>query len=121
MRIPLAIALVLGASGAGAAGPVHYLDVINTADSSLVAFAVAPAGTNRFKDFALGDAPLHGGGNSMTLAIGNDDGGCLRDLRATFANGRTLIQQDFNVCKYRSYHTGRYLRRREPVLTASQP
>lgn len=118
MRMLFAIALVLGAADAGA-GPVHYLDLVNTADSSLVSFAVSPAGTDRFRDIAFGDAPLQGGGNSTTIAL--DDGKCLYDLRATFANGRTLVQQDFNVCKYRSYHTGRYLRRRAPVLTASQP
>ncbi|HJT97310.1 MAG TPA: hypothetical protein VJ696_03270, partial [Rhodanobacteraceae bacterium] len=65
--------------------------------------------------------PLHGGGNSATVAIGKDGEGCLYDLRARFADGRVLVQRRFDVCKYRSYHTGQYLRRRAPMLTASQP
>jgi len=121
MRSPIGMLLALAASATANAGSIHYLDVVNTADTSLVSFAVAPAGTDRYTEIQLADGPLHGGGNSATAAIGKDGEGCLYDLRATFANGRTLIQQDFNVCKYRSYHTGQYLRRRAPMLTASQP
>lgn len=98
----------------------HYLDIYNTAPSSLVAFAVAPAGGGAFRDYPLGAKPVQGGGDSMTVAL--NDGGCLRDLRLSFADGRVLMQKDFNVCKYRSYHTGRYWREAvtDPKFTAQR-
>lgn len=102
------LAVLLSAPNAACAATVHYLDVVNTAKDSLVAFAVAPAGSGDFRDLPLGEA-LHGGGESTTVAIAQDARGCLRDLRAEFADGRVLIQRDFNVCKYRSYHLGAHL------------
>lgn len=84
----------------------HYLDIYNTAPSALVAFAVAPAGSGAFRDLPLGGS-LRGGGDSTTVAV---NGGCLRDLRLVFADGRVLMHKDFNVCRYRSYHTGQYWR-----------
>lgn len=98
----------------------HYLDIYNTAPSSLVAFAVAPAGSGTFHDYPLGTKPVQGGGDSMTVALSGE--GCLRDLRLSFADGRVLEQKDFNVCKYRSYHTGRYWREAvtDPKFTAQR-
>ena len=92
----------------------YYLDVYNTAPSSLVGIAAAPAGSGSFRDLRLADRPVHGGGDSATVAFDKADGGCLRDLRLTFADGRVLAQQSFNVCKFRSYHTGRYWRAAAP-------
>lgn len=121
MRILFAMTLLLGAANSARAESTHYLDLVNTADSSIVAFAVAPAGTDRFHDISLGAEPLQGGGNSTTIAIDGDGNGCSRDLRATFIDGRVLIQRNFNVCKYRSYHTGQYLRRHKPMPAFAQP
>lgn len=103
------LAVALAAPGAGCAGTVHYLDVVNTAKDSLVAIAAAPAGSGDFRDLPLGGA-LHGGGDSATVAIGRDSHGCLRDLRLEFVDGRVLIQRDFDVCRYGSYHVGAHLR-----------
>ncbi len=120
MRTLSLFALLLAAASAGAAEKTHYLDLINTAKNSIVAFSVAPAGSNRFHPLPFGDQPLHGGGESTTLAI-RDDNGCLRDLRTEFSNGRVLIQQNFNICKYRSYHTGQYLRGQAQTTIAATP
>jgi hypothetical protein len=120
VRTFLGIALLVGASAASAE-TVHYIDLINTAKSSILSFAVAPSGSGDFRTVSLGDKPLHGGGDSTTVAIRGDDQGCLRDLRTGFADGRVLIQRDFNVCKYRSYRTGRYPRGRDHAVMLAQP
>ena len=105
-RIGLACACVLLPAVAGA--QTRYLEVYNDAPSSLVALAAAPAGTVEFHAIAIGDRPLPGGGNAVTVALDGKEG-CRRDLRATFADGRSLLLHDFDVCRYRSYHTGRVL------------
>ncbi|MBT2118043.1 hypothetical protein KK141_15485 [Dyella sp. LX-66] len=91
-----------------AAAQTRYLEVYNDAPSSLVTLAVAPAGTEAFRAVPIGDRPLIGGGNAVTVAIDGKEG-CRRDLRATFADGRSLLQRNFDVCRYRSYRTGRVL------------
>lgn len=105
----LLIAASFAASNAFAADTVHYVDLVNTAPSSIRSFAVAAAGSDAFGDVVLGATPVHGGGDSTTVRIG--DGGCLRDFRTVFADGRVLLQRNFDVCRNRSYHTGQYLRR----------
>jgi hypothetical protein len=117
MRIALVVLLV-AASRAGAAGANHYVELVNTAPDSISSFAIAAAVSNDFHDVPLGQSPIQGGGDSTTIAIGGE--GCLRDFRTVFGNGRTLIQKDFNVCRYRSYHTGQYLRRHEPEATLAK-
>lgn len=120
MRTPSLLVLLFAAANVGAAEATHYLDLVNTAKNSIVAFSVAPVGSNRFRPLPFGDQPLHGGGDSTTLAI-RDDGGCLRDLRTEFSNGRVLIQKNFDICKYRSYHTGQYLRGQAQTTIAATP
>lgn len=111
MRSTILTTLLLagGLAGRSAAADLHYLDLVNTAPSSLTGFAVAAAGSDDWRSVDLGDAPVQGGGDSTTVAIRGGD--CLRDLRSTFRDGRVLIQRNFDVCRYRSYHTGQYLRR----------
>jgi hypothetical protein len=109
----LIVSLAVAVSGACIADDVHYVELVNTAPDSITSFSVAPSGTRNFQEIPLGSAPVHGGGDSTTIGIAGD--GCLRDFRTVFRNGRTLVQQNFDVCKYRSYHTGQYLRSREPV------
>jgi hypothetical protein len=108
MRYPF-VAIALAASQACAAGTIHYIDVVNTAPVSIASFSVAAAGSGAFRDVPLGASPVQGGGDSTTVRIGDD--GCLRDFRTTFADGRILLQQNFDVCRNRSYHTGQYLQR----------
>jgi len=105
-RIVLSCACALLPAVAGA--QTRYLEVYNEAPSSLVALAVAPAGSGAFHDVVIGDHPLAGGGNAVTIGLDGKDG-CQRDLRATFADGRSLLQRNFDVCRYRSFRTGRVL------------
>jgi hypothetical protein len=108
MLTRLVFAVLVSASGTACAENVHYLDLVNTTPNSVISFAVAPAGSTDFREMPLGT--LHGGGDSTTVAISDRTNDCLRDLRTVFASGRTLIQRNFNVCKYRSDHLGQYLR-----------
>lgn len=111
MRI--AMLVLMAAAPAAATAQTYYVDIYNTAPDSVIAFAEAPAGSGAFREVALSARAVQGGGDSATVAFHKADGGCLRDLRLVFADGRVLEQRGFNVCKYRSYHTGRYL----PVAT----
>ena len=111
MRSILAISLLIAVPAVGATR--HYVEIFNTASSSIVSFESAAAGTERFQQMGLASAPLQGGGASVTVAFDGSDG-CLRDLRIVFANGRELLHRDFDVCKSASYHVGRYLRRSLP-------
>jgi hypothetical protein len=108
MRMPV-IALLLVVSQGCAAAATRYVDLVNTAPDSIASFAVAAAGSDDFRAAELGGTPLQGGGDSTTIALA--EGGCLRDFRTVFADGHVLVQKNFDVCKYRSYHTGQYLRR----------
>jgi hypothetical protein len=121
VRTLLGVALILAASAASADATVRYIDLVNTSKDSIVSFAVAPSGSGDFRAVSFADKPLHGGGDSTTVAIRDDDRGCLRDLRSEFADGRVLIQRGFDVCKYRSYRTGRYPRGRDKAVMLAQP
>jgi hypothetical protein len=124
MRTFLFSSLVaLCAGTAQAAETTHYIDIVNTANSSVTSFAIAAAGSGDFRTVALERYGLHGGGDAMTVAVVANGAGaaCLHDLRIEFANGRTLIQKNFDVCKYRSYHTGRYLRGQAQTIIAAVP
>jgi hypothetical protein len=123
MRNLLVTILLAGASTVQAGETTHYIDFVNTAQDSVTSLSVAPAGTNRFHKVALAGDTLHGGGESMTVPVVADGNGagCLHDLRIEFANGRTLVQKNFDVCKYRSYHTGRYSRGQAQTVIASVP
>jgi hypothetical protein len=89
----------------------HYVNVYNSARSSIVAFEEAPAGTGAFRAIVLADRPLQGGGDSATIAFRKQDGGCLRDFRTTFADGRVLLVKEYNVCRMPVYRTGAALSR----------
>jgi len=123
MRTFFLATLLAGAASVHAGNTMHYIELVNTAADSIVAFSVAPAGTNQFRSVPLAGNALHGGGDAVTIPVtGESTGaGCLHDLRIEFANGRTLIQKNFDVCKYRSYHTGRYLRGQAQTVIASVP
>ena len=120
----LSLALLLAVSAtASAGGTRHYVELVNTAQDSITSLSVASAGSSHFRAIPIDGAALHGGGESMTMAVAAaaNGAGCLQDLRIGFANGRTLIQKNFDVCKYRSYHTGRYLRGHAQTVVASVP
>ena len=101
MRTLLTAALLAAATSPTFAATVYYVDLINTSPSNIVAFDVAPAGSDRFHSVLPSNVPLHGRGTSATVVIRKGDDGCLRDLRVRFADGHVLTHRDFDVCKYR--------------------
>lgn len=74
----------------------RHFSVVNATFNSVTALAIAPAGSEAFHDIALGE-PLQGGLTSITIDV--PDGGCLRDLRVTFRNGRTLLYPRIDACR----------------------
>ncbi len=119
MRKVLVFSLLAVLSNAASADVVYYVDLINTAPNSITSFEVALPGTDRFHSVLPGNAPIHGGGESATVAIRRGDNGCLRDLRIGFADGRVLTHRGFNICRNVSYHSDRYLR--QGILAAAKP
>jgi len=89
------IALSAPADGSGTAP--RYFDLVNASHDSVVSFAVAPAARDAFQEVAF-DAPLRGGRTSTTVGLPN--GGCLRDFRITFGDGRVLLYTDIDTCRY---------------------
>ncbi|MBN6111234.1 hypothetical protein [Xanthomonas bonasiae] len=94
----LAIALLTAAATAHAqdASRTHYVMLVNRAHDSVTALAVADPGSSTFRDVALD--PLRGGGDSATVGV--HGAGCRYDLRFAFDDGRTLVYQDLDVCRY---------------------
>ncbi|HEV2681440.1 MAG TPA: hypothetical protein VGV14_13130 [Rhodanobacter sp.] len=96
----LAAVTFLLADPAHAGGNRHaarHFDVVNATLNSVTALAIAPAGSEAFHDIALGE-PLQGRLASITVDV--PDGGCLRDIRVTFRNGRTLLYPRVDACRY---------------------
>jgi hypothetical protein len=122
MRNILYAAALAAFSNVATAGTVYYLDIVNTASSSIVSLGVARPGSERFHAILVDSKPLQGGGASATVAIRkSEDEGCIRDLRIGFADGRVLTHHDFNICKGVTYHTGRYLVQRDPPALLTKP
>ena len=109
MRLFLA-AMLTAATNCANASTVYYVDLVNTATSSIVSLEAAPAGSSHFRALRFGAAPLAGGGASATVAIRKGDEGCLRDLRVGFADGRVLTHRGFDLCKYAGDHADRHSR-----------
>ncbi len=99
----------VGAAAPAFAGTVYYVDIVNTSANDVVSFEVAAAGSGRFHPVLLGKGPLHGGGEAATIAIRNDKDSCTRDFRIGFSDGRVVTHRGFNLCRYATYHTDRYL------------
>jgi hypothetical protein len=76
--------------------PRHFV-LVNASHESATSFAVAPAGQESFEEIVLG-APLRGGTTSATVRL--PDGGCLRDFRIAFGDGRVLLYPDIDTCRY---------------------
>jgi hypothetical protein len=78
--------------------PTRQFDLANDTFDSVTAIAVAPAGTGTFQEIAIGDA-LRGGHTSITLDM--PEGGCVRDLRVAFRDGRKLLYPGIDLCRTR--------------------
>jgi hypothetical protein len=94
----LAVLLVAASHVHAGRASTHYFDLVNAAHDSVTSLAVAPAGSDAFREVAF-DAPLRGGRTSTTVDLA--DGGCLRDLRVAFRDGRTLLYPGIDVCRNR--------------------
>ena len=79
------------------AGSFSYVEIVNHASNSIVAFDVAPAGSRHYRSALRNNAALPGGGGSGVIAVRSGDG-CLRDLRVRFANGHVMTRDNFDLC-----------------------
>jgi hypothetical protein len=76
--------------------PTRHFKLVNATFDSVIALAIAPDGSDAFRDVVLGE-PLQGGLTSMSFDV--PAGGCLRDLRVTFRGGRILLLPHIDVCR----------------------
>lgn len=89
------LALLSIAAPAHAADGIRYLELVNRAHASIIAVAVAPAGSGRFQHKQI-DA-LAGGGGATTLSVA--DAGCRYDLQVGFRTGQSVTYQNVDVCR----------------------
>lgn len=103
---PALLATLLSATAAQAGARTHtrYLELVNRAHDSVTSLAIAPVGSDAYREMPLG-APLRGGGDSTTVELAADS--CLHDLRFVFRNGRTLVYQSVDICRYPTVHIRR--------------
>ncbi len=83
------------------AGVVYEVDLVNTAQSGIVTFEVARAGSDRFHRVAFIKSPTQGIGEAVTAQIREGDDGCLRDLRIGLADGSVVTRCGLDVCRDR--------------------
>lgn len=74
--------------------PTFHL--VNAAFDSITSLAIAPAGSDAFTNVDLG-RPLQGGLSEATFEV--PAGGCRRDLRITFRDGRTTWLGPIDMCR----------------------
>jgi hypothetical protein len=109
MRTLFVSLLLAGLPALAVATPTYYVHVINDARSSVSQiFAALPDGL-RWEQMYLDRRPLPSG-NATTLGL-HKAGGCKRDLRFDFSDGRQLTVRNFDICSYRSLHLGAALNR----------
>lgn len=99
MRTFITVAFCAALVSPAFAGVVYDVDLVNTAQNGIVAFEVARAGSDRFHQATFVSAPLAEGGESATVRIRADDGGCRRDLRVHLADGSVVTRRGLNVCR----------------------
>ncbi|MBS0582803.1 MAG: hypothetical protein JSS42_06850 [Proteobacteria bacterium] len=109
----LLAALLAGLSNVASADVVYHLD-LNHPAIRIVSFEVAPRGSDRFHPVPVRIHAQDPEG-TVTVALHRGSGGCMRDLRIGFADGRRAVRRDFDVCKLASVRAG------ENLLLAAQP
>ncbi len=98
MRILLLAAACAAISTQALAGVVYEIDLVNSAQNGIVALEVARAGSDRFHRAPFVTSALAEGGESATVRIRADDGGCRRDLRVYLADG-SVVTRGIDVCR----------------------
>jgi hypothetical protein len=97
--VPAAVAAICVATAIPAsAGTVYFLDLVNNAASSVVAFDVARPGSERYHSVLYPEQTLPGGGKPASVAIRLGEDGCLRDLRIRFADNHVVTHRGFDIC-----------------------
>lgn len=91
------LALALAACATGGRAAPRYFKVVNAGHDSVMALAIAPAGSGAFREVEIGP-PLRGGVNDLTFEV--PPGVCRRDLRVNLRDGRTLLYPDLDLCRY---------------------
>ncbi len=78
----------------------HRIAVLNRSGSPLIAVvASAPPLTPAWTANLLGSVPIASGATTV-IALPGQPANCLYDLKVTFANGRSLLSSQFNVCTH---------------------
>jgi len=76
--------------------PGRLFRIVNASFDSVTALEVANNDATAYEPINLRE-PLQGGLTSTTVRL--PDGSCLRDVRATFRDGRSEVYRDIDVCK----------------------
>jgi hypothetical protein len=108
MRALLVLLLSGGVLSMAQAASVHYVDVVNDSASNVTAVTATMDGM-RWEPLAVGYRSLQA--NSVTTLAVQREGGCRRDFRVDFVDGRRMTVQGFDICRNRSLHLGRALAR----------
>lgn len=77
-------------------GPGRLFRIVNASFDSVTALEVANTNATGYESIDLRE-PLQGGLTSTTVRL--PEGTCLRDVRATFRDGRSEVYRDVDVCK----------------------
>jgi hypothetical protein len=101
MRCALFFAAMLVASSATCAETIYRFDIVNASARTIVTVAVAPAGGAVFRKAVdeLRKPVRLGRGESMTITTRPSEGGCLRDVRVSFDDGREAIDRNLDICR----------------------
>jgi len=97
----MAAAIVL--VGAGAALADLRVRIHNDTGMTLYKFYSTNTGSTRWGNDVMGATTL-ANGSSMKLNFANNEGYCLFDFRAIFADGTELTRQGVNVCEIADYY-----------------
>jgi hypothetical protein len=106
LRLALIFLSTLPCVACAGTSTVRYVKLVNTTKDSIATFAIARAGSGDFRNVELEPSGLQGGGDSIIVPVASE-GGCVRDLRTVFADGRVLIHAGFDICKYDRYQPSR--------------
>ena len=112
------ILAMICAMPAVASAQSHYLNIYNTAPSSLVAIGPRRLAAERFASSRLAASRCKAAAIRRPSPSTVTPGVCA--TCASFADGRVLTHRDFNVCRDGTYETGRYWRAAmaDPKFTA---
>ena len=95
MRLSFLIAIALSGPAMAATDNVRSLNIVNNADTAIVALATATHGSP-WLPLELSAGSLRRG-NAVNVSLAADS--CLRDFRAVFADATALVLRDFDICR----------------------